>query len=1588
MEAAEDASLEPAIAWLVQTILATLLVDKLDTWIRQAGFGDDIERLKSEIRRVGMVISAVKGRAIGNEPLAQSLAILKELLYDADDVVDELDYYRLQQQVQGVTRDEPEGMHGVERVDEISRDADTPNSSVGKLRSVVWQHFKITEKHNEKPVKSVCRYCGKVFTCETKNGTSSMSKHINKICKKKPRVLPPNLSRADDAITNSVPVVIGDSCSRKRRRVEEDSTQIIASNTRTPWDKDILSSRIQKIASQLQDIRGDLGEFLKLQGSDLASNSNHHPSTDLDQRLRTSSLLPRKVYGRDAEKDCIVKMVTEERSDGVAVLPIVGIAGVGKTTLAQLVYNDPNVERQFDQKVWVWVSHNFDEVRLTREMLDFVSPERHQGFPNKNETYEGINSFAKLQEVLKGHMQFQSKRFLLILDDVSDNMDGYRWNKVLAPLRSSHVRGSVILVTTRNLSVAERVGTLEPIKLGSLADNDLRLLFKLHAFGDENYEVPRNLSSIWRQIAENLKGNPLAAESTGILLRKKLSIDHWNDILKNEGWKSMQLCTGIMPSLKLSYDQLPYYLQQCFSYCSIFPDSYQFRAKDLVHIWISQGFVKCNHSSKRLEEIGQFYLTDLVNLGFFQKVGEEEDESSLGSQSSYSISGLMHDFARMVSGNYCATIDGLLCTKMLPTIQHISIITDSAYSEDWLGHIRRNNKFEDNLRNTVISLRKLRTLVLIGKYDSHFFQVFQDKFRTAYNLRLLQVSATSADFSSLVCSLVDPTHLRYVKREAYYGLDRALPLVLIKFFHLQVLDVGSNNDPGVPDGMNNLVSLRHLVAGNGVYSSVANIGSMTSLQELRDFKVQPLSGSFEISQLQSMNELVELLVSQLDNVESQEEAYRAGLRDKVHLAKLHLSWKDALSDEEYSSDYSSESSEELMPMDDGGPSSEPSMGTAREVLEGLEPHPNLKQLRISGYNGAASPTWLASNISVTSLQTLYLDGCRGWKILPSLQSLPFIRKLKLRKMQEVTEVLVPLLEELVLIRMPKLLRCSSTSVEGLSSVLKTLKIRKCQELKEFDLFENDDKSETRQRSWLPGLRKLVLSDCPHLKVSRPLPPSTTISQLLIRRVSALPTLNGPSNEKLQIGYSGMYGHKYIDESSDELRILDDKILAFQNLRNLKSMSIGGCRNLASIAFKGFSHFVSLKNLEISMCKQLLSLDVMPEHTLEDETSLNGKTFPSLETLSIKSCGITGKWLSLLLRHAPDLDELHLEDILPIGTGDSSLGEEDDALTGLAKDEKGDALTVLAQDGLVHIPLNLISSLKKITIKNCHHLTFSWSEKGFSGFASELNIWGCTKPLSSLVHKDGNDLASLKKLMVEWSPDLESLQLHSCTALEELEIGHCGSLTALQGLQSLGSIKKLVVYGSSGLESLQLHSCTALEDLTIKYCESLIQLEGLQSLGRLRHLAVSDCHGLGPCLEGFLRQGYELFPQLETLETHDTSILTMSFCNHLTSLRSLRLNFLEISPSEEQGKALVILTSLQELEFYCCSSLVDLPAGLHLLPSLKRLKLLSCQGISRLPETGLPLSLEELYIYECSNELNDQCAGLATSKLRVKINEYW
>jgi hypothetical protein len=96
--------MESAIEWLADTILATLQIGKLGAWIRRAGLADDTEKLRREVERVELLVRAARSGAPGNAPPARSLARLRELLYEADDVVDDLDYCRLQQQVQGGTR--------------------------------------------------------------------------------------------------------------------------------------------------------------------------------------------------------------------------------------------------------------------------------------------------------------------------------------------------------------------------------------------------------------------------------------------------------------------------------------------------------------------------------------------------------------------------------------------------------------------------------------------------------------------------------------------------------------------------------------------------------------------------------------------------------------------------------------------------------------------------------------------------------------------------------------------------------------------------------------------------------------------------------------------------------------------------------------------------------------------------------------------------------------------------------------------------------------------------------------------------------------------------------------------------------------------------------------------------------------------------------------------------------------------------------------------------------------------------------------------------------------------------------------------
>jgi hypothetical protein len=498
-----------------------------------------------------------------------------------------------------------------------------------------------------------------------------------------------------------------------------------------------------------------------------------------------------------------------------------------------------------------------------------------------------------------------------------------------------------------------------------------------------------------------------------------------------------------------------------------------------------------------------------------------------------------------------------------------------------------------------------------------------------------------------------------------------------------------------------------------------------------------------------------------------------------------------------------------------------------------------------------------------------------------------------------------------------------------------------------DLFQKVHNYETEQNSWLPSLKKLVISGCPDLRAMIPIPPL-------------------PTYLKIQefVSHISIDANSVFCECSCENITLDEKFLSFYSMRDLMYLEIGSCYNLLSISLRTFGHLISLKTLKIRNSSKIIYSD-------EDLVPSNAGALPSLESLYIETCEITGKWLSMMLRQSPTLKELYLykcPKVTQLQIEDDKIIQSNLSSACEASSSGYYSMTSSAPDRLCRIPLNLTSSLKKITMFHCPNLIFDGGRNALAGFTSleKMKIWGCPKLLSSWVHNDGQEDG---RWLLPQSLEKLSINNYSHETLRPCFV------------DNITHLKKLQVTESPDLESLQLDSCTEMRYLKIDSCRSLADLEGLRSLVNLRELNV-----WGSPIWASLATSAK---SLESLRITDVSLLTTSFCEGLSCLRSLDLVCLqEARLTDEQERVLLLHGSLQEIEFYCCSHLLDLPVGLHSLPSLKTLKIKYCRHISGLPNKGLPPSLEELEIQMCSNQLSTQCSSLATGRLRVKINGHF
>ncbi|XP_071719152.1 putative disease resistance RPP13-like protein 1 [Rutidosis leptorrhynchoides] len=402
---------------------------------------------------------------------------------------------------------------------------------------------------------------------------------------------------------------------------------------------------LHRLAYDIEDVLDDMAtETLRRKLND-ESHGNTSIGVDINtilalrsnrnfERLEETSLLDESpVLGREKDEAAVLEKLLGDEScnQNVSVVCIVGFGGVGKTTLAKLLYNNEKVKDYFELTSWVCVSNDFDVLAVSKAIYQAVTGE--------DNTPAGLNH---LQEVLKEKLS--NKRFLLVLDDVW-NEDHQKWKDLEKLLKGAP--GSKIIVTTRKMKVASTMDNVKCHNLGILSDEDSLSLLAKFAIDEHNFDN-HPLSSLAQDIIMKCKGLPLALIAIGRVLKGKGN-DEWDKLLKSEIWSSDDGEGDILPVLKLSYYDLPLHLKKLFVYCCLFPKDYLFNKNALVLLWMAEGFISESKGTKTMESLGHQYFEGLLSRSFFQHSTEKESE--------YIMHDLMHDLAISFAGEFFFMLD-------------------------------------------------------------------------------------------------------------------------------------------------------------------------------------------------------------------------------------------------------------------------------------------------------------------------------------------------------------------------------------------------------------------------------------------------------------------------------------------------------------------------------------------------------------------------------------------------------------------------------------------------------------------------------------------------------------------------------------------------------------------------------------------------------------------------------------------------------------------------------------------------------------------------------------------------------------------
>ncbi|KAH7689159.1 P-loop containing nucleoside triphosphate hydrolase protein [Dioscorea alata] len=319
------------------------------------------------------------------------------------------------------------------------------------------------------------------------------------------------------------------------------------------------------------------------------------------------------MVGFDDEKKKIVQELLDINNANRSVISIVGMGGLGKTTLAKSVYNDHKVKRSFDIFTWVIISQQYTIHEVLKRISSDVSA---TPLPD---TIQDL-SVAISEKLKKG-------KYLIVLDDVWKED---AWTELLKVFPDDN-NGSRVIITTRNENVANIANpTTKPHKLRCLDVKESQELFLRKVFfprQDIETCCPIDLVEYAHQLVQRCGGLPLALVVLGGLVSTKKTKGEWKKIIENIEGPFVEGGERCLEILALSYNDLPYYLKSCFLYFGCFKEDEEIPTKTLIRLWSAEGFLPTKNG-KSIEEFGSDCLDELAQRCLIQLSKRDYDDSA------------------------------------------------------------------------------------------------------------------------------------------------------------------------------------------------------------------------------------------------------------------------------------------------------------------------------------------------------------------------------------------------------------------------------------------------------------------------------------------------------------------------------------------------------------------------------------------------------------------------------------------------------------------------------------------------------------------------------------------------------------------------------------------------------------------------------------------------------------------------------------------------------------------------------------------------------------------------------------------------